>query len=302
MNSSPESLRHLEIPNLARFETGNGGFTRLVLNTPGSEAHIYLHGAHVTHFQLGEKPVLFMSRESLFEADKPIRGGVPVIFPWFGPREGHPKAPAHGFARTMPWEVESIEASAGDSVTATLSLKASEQTRAQWPGEFILRYRVTLRTQLEMALEVENTGSESFVFEEALHTYFAVGDAREVRISGLAGCEYIDKVDGFQRKIQDSSPIQFTGETDRVYLHTQATCGIDDPISKRTIKVSKSGSNTTVVWNPWIAKATAMADFGDEEWPMMACVETANAGEDRISLPPGGKALMTAVVAVNSTK
>jgi D-hexose-6-phosphate mutarotase len=145
-----------------------------------------------------------------------------------------------------------------------------------------------------MQLEVQNTGTEPLTYEEALHTYFRVSDAREVAITGLEGCEYIDKVDGFKRKKLDDPPLRFTSETDRVFLNTSSTTRLRDAGMNRTIVVEKSDSNTTVVWNPWTAKAKAMADFGDDEWPGMACIETANAGEDSITLPPGHKHAMTA--------
>jgi len=70
----------------------------------------YLHGAHVTKFQpKGQKPVLFMSAKSMFEPGKPIRGGVPICFPWFGARQDGQPGPAHGFARLVEWELVSTE-------------------------------------------------------------------------------------------------------------------------------------------------------------------------------------------------
>ena len=78
-----------------------------------------------------------------------------------------------------------------------------------------------------------------------------------------------------------------TGETDRIYLATTATCTIDDPGMKRKIVVAKTGSNTTVVWNPWVDKAKAMPDFGDDEWPSMVCVETCNVGRRGGDAGPG---------------
>ena len=73
---------------------------------------------------------------------------------------------------------------------------------------------------------------------------------------------------------------------------------LDDPRAARRITVEKSGSATTVVWNPWSEKAAAMPDFGDDEWPRMACIETANAGANAITLAPGAKHAMRAVISV----
>ena len=110
-----------------------------------------------------------------------------------------------------------------------------------------------------MSLEVENRDDKEFTFEEALHTYFTVSDIAGVSISGLERTPYLDKAGGSTERTQDDTPIRFTGETDRVYLETTATCSIDDPGLQRRIVVSKENSRSTVVWNPWIAKAHAMA-------------------------------------------
>ncbi len=299
MQSSAEHLRSWEIPELARFEETPGGLVRLVVTTARASAEIYLNGAHVTQFQpTGEAPVLFMSQASLLQPGKAIRGGVPVIFPWFGGRAGHPESPAHGFARTSAWEVESLTASADGPAVISLVLTANEQTRGQWSHEFLIRHRITVDRELTMVLEVENLGTAPFEFEEALHTYLSVSDVRETATTGLAGIEYIDKVDGLRRKVQEAAPIRITGETDRVYLNTKGTCSADDPGLGRRLEVAKEGSDTTVVWNPWIAKAAAMADFGNDEWPQMLCIETANAAENAVTLAPGARHAMTAIVRV----
>ncbi len=137
---------------------------------------------------------------------------------------------------------------------------------APWPFRFRAIYEVVIGATLSMSLEVENRDEKEFSFEEALHTYFAVSDIADVTISGLERTPYLDKAGGLTERTQDDLPIRFSGETDRVYLETMATCSIDDPGLQRRIVVSKDGSRSTVVWNPWIAKARAMQDFGDEEW------------------------------------
>jgi glucose-6-phosphate 1-epimerase len=65
---------------------------------------------------------------------------------------------------------------------------------------------------------------------------------------------------------------------------------------RRRIIVEKSGSATTVVWNPWIAKSAALPDFGNDEWPGMLCIETANAADDAVTLAAGAKHVLTATV------
>lgn len=287
------------IPGIATFHQGPDGLTRLCITAPLAAAEIALDGAHVMHFQpSGAAPVLFLSRSSHLAPGKPIRGGIPVCFPWFGPRAGRPDSPAHGFARIHLWEVESLTASAAGSVTAVLRLTSNEETRAHWPHDFIARLRIEVARELTVTLDVENTGAEPWQFEEALHTYFAVSDVREVSVTGLEGAAYLDKTDALQRKQLGSDPLHIVSETDRVFPGTTATCVIDDPGLRRRILVEKSGSQTTVVWNPWIAKAAAMPDFGDDEWPQMLCIETANTGDDVVTVPPGGTHSMSTKISL----
>lgn len=294
MNDIKELRRKFPVRGVS-FEPGQGGLTRIVVQASDAEAHIYLHGAHVTHFQprdAGE--ILFLSAKSHFEAGKPIRGGVPVIFPWFGPKFDDAKAPAHGFARTMEWEVADIRSGTDGAIAVTLELGASAATRALWPHEFRCRYTVLVGPWLELELEVQNLAPSAFIFEEALHTYLSVKDVRTVKIDGLAGREFLDKTDGARRKTQPAGPIAITAETDRVYVNTLDPVTVTDPALGRRLTVDKQGSRATVLWNPWVAKAKAMSDFGDEEWPAMLCIETANAAEDAVALNAGQKHLMKA--------
>jgi glucose-6-phosphate 1-epimerase len=267
-----------------RFEPGNGGLPRLVIATPHASIELYLHGAHLTAWHpRGQSPVIFTSAQSLYRSDKAIRGGVPICFPWFGLR---PDKPQHGFARTRDWKLDGAQpAAAGFQID--LSLKSDDQTRAAWPHEFIAHYRVTIGPTLNLRLEVTNTDAEAFTYEDALHAYFSVGDVRQIAIHGLANTDYLDKTADGARRTQTDPLVRITGEVDRLYFDTQSDCIIDDPTGPRRIRVAKTGSNATVVWNPDAAKAKAMPDFGEDEWRKMVCVETANAGPNAINLPPG---------------
>jgi len=265
--------------DVIKTDQGRGNLPRVTVASELATAEIYLHGAHLTHFQpQGAKPVLFMSSESLFEPAKPIRGGVPVIFPWFGPKAGAPESPMHGFARIRSWSLDSCEVQTDGRVRVALGLASEDSS-------FALRMSFLVGRSLEMELEV--SASVPLTFEEALHTYLRVGDVREVRIDGLDDVEYVDKVDSLKRKRQPAGGIRITGETDRIYGDTLGTCTVHDPVLGRIITVEKENSRSTVVWNPWIAKARAMADFGDEEWPGMLCIETANVGAGAIRLEAG---------------
>jgi glucose-6-phosphate 1-epimerase len=287
-----------DLPAGLTLDDGRGGLPRLAVATSACTAELYLQGAHVCRWQPRSHahPVLWMSGASRFEPGSPIRGGVPICFPWFGPKAGDPAAPAHGVARLNPWSLDRAEVGADGTAIVTLSLASGARTRDVAPGEFALTFVVRFGDSLSMALTVDNTGDGPLRFEEALHSYFAVSDVRQVRIDGLAGATFIDKTDALARKPQAEAPIAIGAETDRVYLDTSSDVTVTDPGFARRITVSKTGSLATVVWNPWIAKSRAMPDFGDDEWPGMICIETANAADHAITLPPGGRHTMTATV------
>ena len=279
------------------MEQGQGGLKRLVIRTPYAEGEIYLHGAHVTKFQpKGQKPVLWMSAKSMFEPGKPLRGGVPICFPWFGARQGGQPGSPHGFARLMEWELVFAEQATDGIVEIHLRLVSNEATRALWPGEFEAEYRVRIGATLGLELRVKNTGSQPLRIEEALHTYLAVSDVKQVSIDGLSGASYFTAVGTPRTETEGAAPIRITAETDRVYLNTQATCVAHDPGWQQNLVVEKTGSNASVVWNPWIAKAKAMPDFGDDEWPFMLCIETCNVRENAVTIAPGQSHAMSAII------
>jgi D-hexose-6-phosphate mutarotase len=292
-------MRMQKLPNAVRIGPGRGGLPRLLVETPQVEAEIYLHGAHVTQFQpRGQKPVLFMSEKSSFEAGKPIRGGVPICFPWFSARPDGRAGPMHGFARLLEWELTSAEEAGDGDIEIHLRLVSSESTRKEWEGEFEADYRVSVGATLSLTLDVRNASDREMRIEEALHTYLAVSDVRKVSVEGLAGVTYLDQVGTPRTETDGSAAIRITAETDRIYLNTRSTCVVDDPGWRRRLVVEKTGSNATVVWNPWIAKAKALPDFGDEEWPSMLCIETCNVREFGVTLAPGQSHTMGAVVRV----
>jgi glucose-6-phosphate 1-epimerase len=241
--------------------------------------------------------VLFLSARSEFAPGKAIRGGVPVIFPWFGPRHDGKAGPQHGFARTAVWDL-AFAALAGDDVHLTFTLAPSEASRELGFGDLRLAYRMVLGHRLTLELTVANDSAAAVQFEEALHTYLEVADVHNAGVEGLGGTEYIDKRDQMRRKLQPGGAMTLTGTTDRVYLNTTGTCVIEDVAGGRRIVVEKSGSRSTVVWNPWAELAATMADMEPDGWRTMLCVETANVGEDAVTLEPGATHTMRAEISV----
>lgn len=280
------------------------GLLRGVISTRTCSAEIYLHGAHLTRwYPTGEKPVLFLSEKSAFTPIKAIRGGVPIIFPWFGARTATPSCnrtdgPSHGFARTALWELSSAS-SQGYNFVLEFVLGPDNNSRALGFDHFFLTYTVTAGAELKLALKVENRGDKTMHFEEALHSYFAVQNVREIAIKGLANTEYLDKTDGFKRKLEQENRLILTEETDRPYVNTEAQVNVEDPLMKRTISITKMNSRTTVLWNPWSELSATMADMSTDGWKHMVCVESANAGENLIALAPGEEHTLVTQITVS---
>lgn len=276
------------------FSEFSPGFVAVTVTTPFSTATIALQGAHVVTWQpKGQKPVIWLSRAAKFAPGKSIRGGVPLCWPWFGPHSSESTFPGHGFARTIPWLLLDARKLPDGRVRLEFEPVMNDAARTQWPHASTVKYSVTIGQELVVGLATRNTGKTPFQLGQALHTYFEIGDIRQARVAGLAGCSYIDKVDGGKRKKQKGDII-ISGEADRVYLDTNGCCGIVDPVMKRTLLITSTGSRSTVVWNPGAEKAAKMGDFGKAGENKMVCVETANAADDVITLAPGETHRMTA--------
>jgi glucose-6-phosphate 1-epimerase len=292
-----ESHRRFEIPGIAQVVEGNGGLPKVRITSPEAVGEMYLHGAHVTSWkQAGGEEVLFLSSLSRWEHGRAIRGGVPICFPWFGGKVDDPTAPAHGFVRTKAWQLDSIT-QVGRAVTVSMFTESDESTKKWWPVEFHLVHRVTFGRELSLELAVSNTGRTSLRFEEALHAYYRVGNVEKARVRGLEGVHYLDKTDRNQEKTQQGE-IVIVSETDRVYVNTSGAIELEDPVLRRRTSVTKENSRTTVVWNPWVQKARALSDLGDDEWPQMICLETSNVSDFGVVLAPGQQHTMKAIVRV----
>jgi D-hexose-6-phosphate mutarotase len=287
--SAPTDSAGFSIPGVIAIEPGAGGLTRLAITNQHASAELYLHGAHLTRFQpRGQQPLLWMSSTSRFAADAPIRGGIPLCWPWFGAHATRPELPAHGFARLRAWRLAQTAVDAGGRTLVTLELSSDAATLALWPHPFRLTLLVTVGAELTVELCIDNPGSQPLHCEEALHTYLAVAAVGQVGIAGLQGTSYLDKVRDLARFRQDQ-PLTISSEVDRVYLNTTATVQISDPAGARTLTISKRGSSATVVWNPGAQKAAGMTDIGAGEWQGLLCVETANVKDHALTIPPGGQ-------------
>lgn len=287
----------------ARFGVGNrvavalgalgGPVVRLV--GAGSVAEIALQGAQVLDWTPdGASPVLWLSPTARLGTSQPVRGGVPVCWPWFGPHPTDAAKPAHGFVRTRTWEILSSRADA-DVSEIVLATRTGESDHALWPHSAAVELTVRAGVALSLEIATRNTGAEPFRLTQALHTYFSISDISTVHIEGFDGLTYIDKTDGNARK-HWSGPIRFASEVDRIYLGHAGDTVIHDGTSGRRIIVGKSGSRSSVVWNPWDEKCRRLGDMGPAGYRTMVCVETANAGDDVVMLAPNGRHVLSATI------
>ena len=292
------------IDGVLRFEAAPGGLVRAQITTAAASATVYLYGAHLTHWQPAhEQPMLFTSNQSPFAEGEASRGGIPVIFPWFGQYSGVQQPELqydlHGFARITEWTLETARL-AGDDLHLEFTLAPNERSRALGFDHFCLRYSIQIGRELKLELAVQNEGPAPLRFEEALHTYFAVGHIADTSVDGLAGTEYLDSADSFTRKRQPNAPIRFAAQTDSIFLDTAAACTIHDESNKRRIVIEKSGSQTTVVWNPGKELAASLPGLCPCDWSKFLCVETANAKSNVLILAPGATHRMTARITLQA--
>lgn len=253
-------------------------------------------GAQVLSYRKGDVPVIWLSEEAAFEQSQSVRGGIPVCWPWFGDLTRNPddvlamhddpsEAPFHGLVRSLDWQLERQRCE-GDTGILEFSCPQALGTLPGWPQRVELSLQVRLDDRLHLALTSRNLGEKPVAISQALHSYFAVGDIRQISVQGLKGRRYIETLENWQQRQQQGDP-QITGETDRIYLDLPPDLHLTDPVWKRRIRLETSGSRSAILWNPWIAKAQRLSQFADDAWQRMLCIETANVMDDRILLEAG---------------
>ncbi|XP_055817170.1 putative glucose-6-phosphate 1-epimerase isoform X1 [Solanum dulcamara] len=272
------------------------GIEQVVLrNLQGASARVSLQGGQVTSWRndRGEE-LLFNSSKSIFKSPKATRGGISACFPQVPLNYGNGGSLEQlGFTRNRIWTIEDDPPSLysydpqGKSFIDLL-LKPSEDDLKFWPHGFEFRLRVTLASDGSLSLisRIRNINGKQFSFSFAYHTYFSVSDISEIRIEGLETLDYLDNLCQKERFTEQGDAITFESEMDRVYLSSPNRIAVLDHERKRTYLIRKEGLPDTVVWNPWEKKAKAMADFGDDEYKQMLCVDGA-AIEKPITLKPG---------------
>jgi glucose-6-phosphate 1-epimerase len=278
------------------FYEGDGDLIYISVCNKYADAEICLYGAHVTNFiPNGSLDLLWMSPDSEFEVGKPIRGGIPLCFPWFGPQATDSSKPVHGFARIMYWDVAETASLENGETFIKLQLESSEETKQYWPHDFRAELNVTIGRTLTVSLNIYNTDNKPFEYSVALHSYFSVSEIKNVLIEGLKGVSYYNGF-GNELAVQEENLIKIEKEENRRYVNTASECLIFDTVFRRVIKAEKKGSNVTVVWNPWDETCAKMSDIPDGDYQAFVCVEAVNAYNDTIILAPGTSHATTAML------
>ena len=266
-----------------------------------AQLDICQQGAQILSYfaDIEQPPLIWLSDCAEYLRGQGVRGGVPVCWPWFGDIQCNPLAvqkmttvgaPFHGLARTMDWQL--MHSSADSSgVQLSLQLNAS-QGLPGWPHAATVQLHVELGERLNIRLDNHNLGSEPLAISQALHTYFAVSDIRKVTVQGLAGCPYHETLEQWQPREQIGD-LSFSGETDRVYLDVPTHLQIVDQGWQRRIHLRTQGSQSAIVWNPWIDKAQTLSGFASTAWQQMLCIENANVLADHLLLAPNQRHSLT---------
>jgi D-hexose-6-phosphate mutarotase len=267
----------------ALHETGDAGLPMLVVDNRLGRAVIALQGAHLMAFQpSGQREMLWVSPKCVLEAGKPIRGGIPLCLPWFGP--GEDGSMLHGFGRIMEWTLAAAEVCADGATRIVLELAADAAVSTLWPHAFRFRLEVVVGTSLRLALSAENRSANAAPFAFAFHTYFAVPNAADVLLAGLENITFIEKAGNMARKVEQGE-VAITALTDRIYLDVPAVQVLK--VATGNVKIH-SDAKCAVVWNCWTNDKN-MADIGEGNHASYICVERGDVADHAITLPPGGK-------------
>lgn len=238
-----------------------------LLGNDGTRVEIAHQGAQVLSWQHASRgELLFLSKTSPLHRGKAVRGGIPVIFPQFADLGPLLK---HGFARTQIWQPLATDR----PDQARFSLCENAQTLAIWPHAFLAELSVTVSARaLEIELTIHNTGTSSFSFTAALHTYLGVSQINDVRITGLQGSNYRDSVTGQEWREHDQV-LSIRGQVDRIYRNAPDQLRLDQP--QGSLLIDKQGFADTVVWNPGEQLGATLGDLEPQGYVRMVCVEAA---------------------------
>jgi len=269
-----------------------GKLSVITVENDFATAKITPYGANVLSF-IPRSPrnmadLLWVSPTAVFDGSQPVRGGIPICWPWFGKHASDSTLPAHGFVRNMLWQLDQVNHLESGATELSFSIESSDESLKIWPYLFHLQLVVTVAESLTLRLVTTNLSDHTMVLTEAFHSYFKVGDASKVTVSGLEGSVHIDTLSAMKRSVQ-TKKLFLSPPMDSVFLNHAVDAKIDDVVLSRQISVRKQGSSSTVVWNPGSEIVKGFKDISNEAWPEFLCVESGNVFEDVVTLLAGEK-------------
>ncbi len=269
-----------------------GELSMITVDNVFATAKIALYGANVLSFvpkDASGLDLLWVSPTALFDGRQPVRGGIPVCWPWFGKHATNSVLPAHGFVRNLLWQLDQVSTLEGGETELSFSIRSCKSTLKVWPYSFHLMLVVTVGETLSLRLITSNVSDQEMHFTEAFHSYFKVEDVSRVSVSGLEGSTRIDTLNNWQRSIQSDTLSLSNPTMDSVFLNHSVDVVLDDPLLSRRIYIRKQFSSSSVVWNPGPEIVKGFKDIPEEAWSNFLCIESGNVFEEAVVLVPGKK-------------
>lgn len=262
---------------------------------PLLSATILLQGAQLIEFTpQNQENWLWLSAQAEYKKGASVRGGIPICWPWFGAAKRNPPSVlndikpqaqdiAHGIARTQLWQLSHLQEHV-NGLELTFSLPPKDKQHTLWCGTITPKLNISMgKNHLQVALINHNTGEQDASISQALHTYLPTQDIRQTQIYGLENSLYVDALNHWLCFKQQGA-VTFRAETDRIYRNALPHMRLHTP--KYAMHIQSTGSNSTVIWNPWVKKSQRLSQFAHTDYQKMLCIETANVLDDHLKLAP----------------
>ena len=282
-----KDYQNCALPETIEFIQGKGSLPLLHICNRYAECSVYLYGAHIASFKPRDnKELLWLSPYSQFSEGTPIRGGIPICFPWFSKHRTMDNLPLHGFVRTRFWNLESAEDLPDGRTKIVLNTESQEPLPDSWPYHFRLTITIIVGEKLEIALVIQNLENRPIVCEDGFHTYFKVENPQKCQVKGLDSIDYIDRTKGEIRKKQNG-PAYFEGEMVHAFIHAPQRLELVDLVDHRRICIEQENMDSTVLWNPGEYASAANPEILGT-WNQFVCIESTNCMDCQLNIPPLG--------------
>jgi len=288
------------IKNQVEFFNLNDTFAAVRITNNSAISEISLYGAHVMSFvPKGQKDILWMSPNCIYQEGTPLRGGIPICLPWFSAHPTDTTKPMHGFVRLNTWNVLETKAIDDNTTCIKLGIKSNENTKKLWNEDFETELLVMVGKKLEVKLTYINLSKNDVTISCALHSYFSIGNNDTTCIEGLLETDYLDNLENQKQKKQTEKLLNIDKEINRRYINTTNDCLIHDKELGRIVRVAKQNSNASVVWNPFSETIKTMKDLPHEGYKSFVCIEAANINTDARTLKPNEKHELTTILSLD---